>query len=162
MLSSVWLFPTPWTIAPQGCVLCPWNSPGKNTRVGSHSLLRGSSQPRDRAWFSWIEVRFFTIWAPLLIPKWKSRIKMTYMKWPQLLKTILYERNSMICQKWLFTLSGKLLSDFLYSSNVYITSNFLQWICTIFIIRVMKVTLPISFCWSSMLIFYILYFIWSL
>ena len=21
--------------------LCPWNSPGKNTRVGSHSLLRG-------------------------------------------------------------------------------------------------------------------------
>ena len=22
-------------------LLCPWNSPGKNTRVGSHSLLRG-------------------------------------------------------------------------------------------------------------------------
>ena len=26
-------FATPWTVA------CPWNSPGKNTRVGSHSLL---------------------------------------------------------------------------------------------------------------------------
>ena len=28
---------------PMGCSLpgCPWNSPGKNTRVGSHSLLRG-------------------------------------------------------------------------------------------------------------------------
>ena len=22
-------------------ILCPWNSPGKNTRVGSHSLLQG-------------------------------------------------------------------------------------------------------------------------
>ena len=25
----------------------PWNSPGQNTRVGSLSLLQGSSQPRD-------------------------------------------------------------------------------------------------------------------
>ena len=28
----------PWTIA---CLLCPWNAPGKNTRVGSHALLQG-------------------------------------------------------------------------------------------------------------------------
>ena len=33
------LFATPWTVAPQ--VFCPWDSPGKNTGVGSHSLLQG-------------------------------------------------------------------------------------------------------------------------
>ena len=43
--------------------LCPWNSPGKNTEVGYHSLLQGSSQPRDQAQVSWRAGRFFTIWA---------------------------------------------------------------------------------------------------
>ena len=33
-------FATPWTISPLG-FLCPWNSPGKNTGVVSHSLLQG-------------------------------------------------------------------------------------------------------------------------
>ena len=29
-------------------LLCPWNSPGKNTGVGCHAILQGgSSQPRD-------------------------------------------------------------------------------------------------------------------
>ena len=37
---------TPWT-APSK-LLGPWDVPGKNTGVGSHSLLQGSSQPRDR------------------------------------------------------------------------------------------------------------------
>ena len=37
LLSHVWLFVTPWTIANR--LLCPWNSSGKNTGVGSHSLL---------------------------------------------------------------------------------------------------------------------------
>ena len=32
-LSPVRLFVTPWTI-------CPWTTPGQNTRVGSHSLLQ--------------------------------------------------------------------------------------------------------------------------
>ena len=26
---------------PLDCILCPWNSPGKNTEVGSHSLCQG-------------------------------------------------------------------------------------------------------------------------
>ena len=26
---------------PMNCLLCPWNSPGKNTGVGCHSLLQG-------------------------------------------------------------------------------------------------------------------------
>ena len=34
MLSRFQLFATPWIVA------CPWNSPGKNTGVGCHSLLQ--------------------------------------------------------------------------------------------------------------------------
>ena len=28
-------------------LLCPWDSPGKNTGVGCHFLLQGSPQPTD-------------------------------------------------------------------------------------------------------------------
>ena len=38
-LSQVQLLSTPWTLARQ--LVCPWDSPGKNTGVGSHSLLQG-------------------------------------------------------------------------------------------------------------------------
>ena len=39
-LSRVWLFATPWTVATR--LLCPWNSPGKNTGVGCcHFFLQG-------------------------------------------------------------------------------------------------------------------------
>ena len=44
-------------------LLCPWNSPGQNTGVGSCSLLQGISQPRDRTQVSHIAGRFFTVWA---------------------------------------------------------------------------------------------------
>ena len=40
MLTHVQLCATPWTIWPAR-LLCPWNSPGKNTGVGCHSLLQG-------------------------------------------------------------------------------------------------------------------------
>ena len=53
-----------------GCVslqphgLCsPWNSSGQDTGVGSLSLSRGSSQPRDRTRESHIAGRFFNSWA---------------------------------------------------------------------------------------------------
>ena len=46
-LGRVWLFESLWTVACQ--VLCPWDSSGKNTGVGCHAFLRGSSQPRDWA-----------------------------------------------------------------------------------------------------------------
>jgi len=36
--SGMYDFAIPWTIA---CLLCLWNAPGKNTRVGSHALLQG-------------------------------------------------------------------------------------------------------------------------
>ena len=41
------------TLQPNGLqparLLCPWDSPGKNTGVGGHALLRGSYRPRDWA-----------------------------------------------------------------------------------------------------------------
>ena len=39
LLSCVQLFVAPWTVARM--LLCPWNSPGKNTGVGRHALLQG-------------------------------------------------------------------------------------------------------------------------
>ena len=43
-------------------LLCPRDSPGKNTGVGCHSLSRGSSWPRDQSQVC-IASRFFTLWA---------------------------------------------------------------------------------------------------
>ena len=40
MLSCVQLFEIPWTVQP-AMLLCPWDSPGKNTGVGYHFLLQG-------------------------------------------------------------------------------------------------------------------------
>ena len=39
VLSHVRLFMTPWTVAAR--LLCPWDSAGKNTGVGSRSLSPG-------------------------------------------------------------------------------------------------------------------------
>ena len=44
-------------------VLCPWDSPGKNTGVVTVSSSRGSSQPRDQTQVSRIAGGFFTSWA---------------------------------------------------------------------------------------------------
>ena len=45
VLSCVWLFAIPWTIVHQ--IPLPWDSPGKDTRVGCISCSRESSWPRD-------------------------------------------------------------------------------------------------------------------
>ena len=39
LVTCVQFFVTLWTVAHQP--LCPWDSPGKNTGVGSHSVLQG-------------------------------------------------------------------------------------------------------------------------
>ena len=44
-------------------LLCPWDSPGKNTGVSCHYPSRGSSQPRDRTQVSCIAGGFFITWA---------------------------------------------------------------------------------------------------
>ena len=42
-------------------LLCPGNSPGKNTGVGCHAFFQGSSQPKDRIQASHIASEFFTV-----------------------------------------------------------------------------------------------------
>ena len=45
-------------------LLCPWDSPDKNTGMDRNSLLQGeSSQPRDRIQVSRIAGKFFTIYV---------------------------------------------------------------------------------------------------
>ena len=43
-------------------LLCPWGFPGKNTRVGCHSLLWDLLEPGIKPWSLCIAGRFFTIW----------------------------------------------------------------------------------------------------
>ena len=52
-----------WTMAHLRS-LCTWNSPGKNTRVGSIPFFNGSSWSRDWTWVSCITGRFFTVETP--------------------------------------------------------------------------------------------------
>ena len=58
MLDSLWLHGL-WPAK----LHCPFNSPGTNTGVGCHSLLWGSSQPRDWTQVSCTAGRFFTSWT---------------------------------------------------------------------------------------------------
>ena len=57
----------------------PWNSPGQNTEVDSHSLLQGILQPRDWTQVFHIEGRFFTSWATREPSKGKADAK-TFIK----------------------------------------------------------------------------------
>ena len=55
-------FVTPCTVAPR--LLCPWDFPGKNTRVGAISFSRGSSLPRYWSHVSCLAGGFFTTEPP--------------------------------------------------------------------------------------------------
>ena len=58
-------------------LLCPWDSLGKDTGVGSHSLLQGISRPRDWTWISCIagrEARKPFKTATSTVNKWKRVI----------------------------------------------------------------------------------------
>ena len=44
-------------------LLCPWDSPGTNTRVCCHTLLQGIARHRNGTTVSCITGRFFTVWA---------------------------------------------------------------------------------------------------
>ena len=59
-------------------LLCPWDFPGKNTGVGCHLLLHGSSRPRDKHWSSALADWFFTA-----DPSWKLLI-IAYCIWKPL------------------------------------------------------------------------------
>ena len=63
MSDSLWpygLYPTRF--------LCPWDSPGKNTRVSFHSHSKGSPWPRDRNWVTCIGRQMFYHWGT-----WEAR-----------------------------------------------------------------------------------------
>ena len=49
--------------------LCPWDVPGKNTKVGCHFFSRGSSRLRGWTQVSCIAGRFLTIWATRRSPE---------------------------------------------------------------------------------------------
>ena len=66
-LSPVQRFVTPSTASPR--LLCSWDSPGKNTGVGCHALVHGSSWPRDQTQVSCIAGGFFTHWTTWE-PRW--------------------------------------------------------------------------------------------
>ena len=61
LLSHVWLFVTPWTVACQA--LLSMNFPGKNTGVGSHSLLQGIFRTQGLNWGVLHCRQILTIWA---------------------------------------------------------------------------------------------------
>ena len=44
-------------------LLCPWDFPGKNTRVGCHSFSKGASWPRDQTHVSCIGKQILYCWA---------------------------------------------------------------------------------------------------
>ena len=59
--------PYPILYNTKGCsplrFLCPWDFPGKNTGVGSHSLLQEIFLMRNQTWIFYVAGRFFTICA---------------------------------------------------------------------------------------------------
>ena len=46
--------PVDCTVAAPPSLLCPWDSPDKNTGVGCHVHLQGSSRPRDQTHVSYV------------------------------------------------------------------------------------------------------------
>ena len=54
-------------------LLCPWDSPGKNTRVGYHSHLQGIFPTWDQTQVSCIAGGSFTIWATEYVHQYNFR-----------------------------------------------------------------------------------------
>ena len=62
MLSHVWVFCDPMDSNPPR-LLCPWDFPGKNTGVGCHFFLQGSSRPRDETLVSCLGRQILYHWV---------------------------------------------------------------------------------------------------
>ena len=75
----------PWTVAHQAPL--SWDSLGKNTRVGCHAHLQGSSQPRDQTHGCWITGRVPTaepLRKPLVLYCSKLKRKILRCSWGRL------------------------------------------------------------------------------
>ena len=73
-------------------LLCPWNYSGKNTGAGSHSLLQGSSWPRDWIQVSCMQTLYHlshqgSLWNPL------SQIQ---IQWGEITKKIHHCKNRLL------------------------------------------------------------------
>ena len=86
-LSRVWLLTASCTVAHR--LLCPWDSPGKNTGVGCIFYSRGSSQHRDRTHISHISCigrRALHHWRHLWSPRtleWVATPSSRGSSWPR-------------------------------------------------------------------------------
>ena len=68
---------------PMDCSLpgssCPWNFPGKNTRVVATSFSKGSSQSRDKNTSPALADRFFTTESPEKLSIWRPEFYFTHL-----------------------------------------------------------------------------------
>ena len=74
LLSHIWLFSTPWTVAHQAPLSVEFSRP-RILEWGAISFSRGSSQPRDQTYVSYIDREFFTTEPP-----GKPNTKVTWMQ----------------------------------------------------------------------------------
>ena len=83
-LQSCPLCATLWTVAPPG-LLCPWDSPGNNTRVGCHALVQGifptqGSNPRLLCLLHW-QAGSLPLAGTWKLPKCPSTAEQTKKRW---------------------------------------------------------------------------------
>ena len=82
--SCIWLFATPWTVAAR--IICPWDSPGKNTGVGGCFLLQGiflTQRSNPSLMSPALAGRLFTTratWEAHWVPRWPQLGKSEAMK----------------------------------------------------------------------------------
>ena len=92
-------------------ILCLWDSPGKNTGVGCHFLLQGSSKTRDRAHISCLGRRILyrraTGEAPCIFTLSQSAFQV------EGLSGFIFKKGSPVHSETLTHVSGDLRSDLL-------------------------------------------------
>ena len=64
-----WVKVTQWCLTLWDTMVCPWNSPNKNTGMDCHSLLKGTFQTQGSNPGLLHCRRFFTVWATREVPK---------------------------------------------------------------------------------------------
>ena len=90
--SHVWLFANLWTVA--HWLLCPWDSPGKNTGVGCHALFQGIFLNQETLSPA-LAGRFFTTSATCEAPSEHLTIHLSRVyvsNWIDLFELFLYEK----------------------------------------------------------------------
>ena len=60
-------------------LLCPWNSPGKDTGVGSDTFLQGSFPTQDQTLSPVLQADSFPFWATRMLFNWHSPTVNNYL-----------------------------------------------------------------------------------